>query len=251
MSDEPLRTRTDGERQIAPPLPVEGYLAELDRFIAAHDPFRQDRVIPAIGRGTASREVVQRVALELYHLGKWMTPELALLIANAPDAYAFTMDDSRHYRHWSQTFADETGYLGAPNQLQMRLDLCRRVGLGEEDIRRYTPLPETIAMAFTTLYHVRRSYEEGLALFGYAGARVAGGTGHARTLYEGLERHYGVELRDVAVRSPTRAGQGSEAESLFRLVATTRVVQDRCREAIRNSLLVAEARVRAMNCWVA
>ena len=43
---------------------------------------------------------------------------------------------------------------------------------------------------------------------------------------------------------------GDKAADLFRLVAVTRAVQERCREAIRNYLLVSEARVRAMNRWV-
>jgi hypothetical protein len=51
-------------RESIPALPVDQYLAELDGLIAAHDYFRQDKVIPAIARGTASRDVVQRVALE-------------------------------------------------------------------------------------------------------------------------------------------------------------------------------------------
>ena len=37
------------------------------------------------------------------------------------------------------------------------------------------------------LYYVRRSYEEGLAAFGYARERVAGMSGYAKTLYEGLQ----------------------------------------------------------------
>jgi len=47
-------------------------------------------------------------------------------------------------------------------------------------------------MTFTMLYYIRRSYEEGLQVFGYAGERVAAGSGYAKTLYEGLEKHYGV-----------------------------------------------------------
>lgn len=232
------------------PLPMDAYLAEIDGFIAAHDAFRQDRVIPAIGRGSASREVVQRVALEFYYLGRWMTPDLALLIANAPDAYAFTMEDSQHYRHWAHNFADETGYLDDPNHVQMKVDFCRQLGLRDDDIRGYTPLPDTIAMTFTMLYYVRRSYEEGLAVFGYTGERVAAGSGYARTLYEGLAQHYGVKVRNFEIHATAEANHGARAADLFRLVATTLPVQNRCREAIRNYLLVAEARVRAMNRWV-
>jgi len=234
----------------APPLPVDDYLADLDRLIETHDTFGQDRVIPAIGRGTASREVVQRLALEYYYLGKWMTPEFALLIANAPDGYAFTMDASEHYRHWAHNFADEAGYLSDPNHVQMKVEFCHQLGLTDDDIRRYTPLPETIAMTFTMLYYVRRSYEEGLAVFGYAGERVAAGSGYARTLYQGLHQHYGVTVRNFEVHAHAEPDHGDRAADVFREVAVTRSVQGRCREAIRNYLLVAETRVRAMNRWV-
>jgi pyrroloquinoline quinone (PQQ) biosynthesis protein C len=252
MSDTERSAFRDVVRQPETPLaiPVDDYLAELDQLIAAHNAFKQDKVIPVIGNGTASRETVRRLALEYYYLGRWMTPEFALLIANAPDAYAFTMDASQHYHHWAQNFADEVGYLRDPNHVQMKIEFCRQVGLTDDDIRGYVPLPETIAMTFTMLYYVRRSYEEGLAVFGYAGERVAAGSGYARTLYEGLQRHYGVRVRNFEVHAYAEPDHGARAADVFRLVATTRVVQERCREAIRNYLLVAETRVRAMNRWV-
>src|SRR5258706_13366617 len=96
-------------------LPVDAFLHELDAFIAAHSPYTQNTVVPAIGAGRASLAIVQRYAMELYYLGLWMTPEFPLLIANAPDVDAFTMEDSEHYLHWAQNFADETGYLRDPN----------------------------------------------------------------------------------------------------------------------------------------
>lgn len=237
-------------REAPPPTPVDAYLADLDHLIAAHNAFKQDKVVPAVGRGAASREVVQRLALEFYYLGKWMTPEFALLVANAPDGHAFTMEDSRHYHHWTQNLADEAGYLRDPNHVQMKVDFCHQLGLDDDAIRAYRPLPETVAMTFTMLYYVRRSYEEGLAVFGYAGERVAAGSGYARTLYEGLKTHYGVEVKNFAVHAYAEPDHGDRAADVFRLVAVTRAVQDRCREAIRNYLLVAEARVRAMNRWV-
>ena len=238
------------EREAAPPLPVERYLAELDELIAAHDYFRQDRLTPAIGAGRASRDVVRRLALEYYHLGKWMTPDFAMLIANAPDVHSFTMERSTHYHHWAQNFADETGYLRDPNHVEMKVEWCRQMGLSDDDIRAYTPLPETIAMTCTMLFYVRRSYEEGLAVFGYAGERVAAGSGYARTLYDGLKTHYGITVRNFEVHAYAEPDHGAKASDLFRLVATTRGVQDRCRVAIRNFLLTSECRVRALNRWV-
>ena len=238
------------QREPEPPLPVDDYLAELDHLIAAHDYFKRDRVVPAIGAGRASKEVVQKLALEFYYLGKWMTPEFAVLIANSPDVYAFTMEHSTHYHHWAQNFADETGYLRDPNHVDMKVEFCHQLGLTDDDIRRYVPLPATIAVTCTMLFYIRRSYEEGLAVFGYAGERVAAGSGYARMLYEGLQRHYGVGVRNFEVHAYAEPDHGDKAADLFRLVATTRSVQDRCRDAIRNYLLVAGARVEAMNRWV-
>lgn len=234
----------------APALPVEEYLGQLDALIERHNYFKQDRVVPAIGAGRASREVVKRLALEFYYMGKWMTPEFPVLIANAPDVHAFTMDHSVHYKHWAQNFADEAGYLRDPNHVQMKVEFCRQLGCSDDEIRAYRPMPETIAMVFTMLYSIRRSYEEGLAVFGYAGERVAAGSGYARTLYEGLKQHYGLTVKNFEVHAYAEPDHGMRAADLFRQVAITRSIQERCREAVRNALLVAEARVHAMNHWL-
>jgi hypothetical protein len=55
-------------------LPVDAFLHELDEFIAAHSPYTQNEVVPAIGAGHASLAIVRRYAKELYYLGPWMTP---------------------------------------------------------------------------------------------------------------------------------------------------------------------------------
>ena len=213
------------QRDLAPVEPGDSYLEEFDRLIAARDPSKQDRVTLAIAAGTAPREVVRRVALEAYHAVRWLAPEVALLVANAPDAYAFTIEQTRHYRHWAERFAALAGFSAGPGELGRRLERCRELGLTDDDVRGYAPIPETIAAVFTTLYYIRRSYEEGVAALGYAGARIgAAGTD-----------------ADAARR---------QAAELLRLAALARPAQDRCREAIRNVLLVAEARVRAMNRWL-
>src|SRR5262250_1603641 len=94
-------------------MPVDDYLRDLDRMIA--QTFRtKDESTAAVGNGTASRQFVKTLAKEYYYLGKWMTPEFPIFIANAPDAYALTLDHSEHYAHWSQNFADEAGFLRDP-----------------------------------------------------------------------------------------------------------------------------------------
>src|SRR5262249_10192365 len=136
-------------------LPVDAFLREIDDFIEEHNPYSQNKVIPAIGEGKASHAICQRYAKELYYLGLWMTPEFPLLIANAPDADAFTMDDSEHYAHWAQNFADETGYLRDPNHVLMKVHYTRAMGVSDDELRAYVPMPETIGSVFTLLFYCR------------------------------------------------------------------------------------------------
>jgi pyrroloquinoline quinone (PQQ) biosynthesis protein C len=230
--------------------PIDDYLRELDESIAATMAGVKDRLTPAVGAGKAPRELIRKLALEYYFLGKWMTPEFPILISSAPDTYALKLDRSEHYLHWAQNFADEAGFLGDPNHVDMKVEFCLQVGCTEDDILNYVPLPETIGVVFTHNYYVRRSYEEGLATLGFAGERLAARSGYAKTLYEGLRDHYGYDVRNFKTHAYAEGDHGAKAEELFRKVATTAYVQRRCREAVRNVTLVKRARVVAMNRWV-
>ena len=230
-------------------LPIDDYLQSLDQMIVDICKTR-DQLIPAIAAGTAPREVIRRLAMEFYYLGRWMTPDFAVFIANAPDAFALTMEHSEHYAHWCQNFADEAGFLRDPNHVLMKWEWCQMMGITAEEIEQYQPLPETIAVTFTMLYYVRRSYEEGLAVFGYAGERLAAKSGYAKALYEGLRDRYGLTVRNFEVHAYAEPDHGDKAEALFRKVALTASVQQRCREAIRNTMLVRDARTAALNRWL-
>jgi pyrroloquinoline quinone (PQQ) biosynthesis protein C len=231
-------------------LPVDEFLAELDGFIEAHSPYTQNKVVPAIGAGTASRDVVKRYAMELYYLGLWMTPEFPLLIANAPDADAFSMDDSEHYAHWAQNFADETGYLRDPNHVLMKVEYTRALEIPDEDVRAYVPMPETIGSVYTLLYYCRRSYEEALGALGYARERAAGRSGYAKTLYVGLWKHYGIKVKDLEVHAYAEAEHGDKALELMQRVCTTAPIQQRVRRAVQHTILTNEWRTWALNRWL-
>jgi hypothetical protein len=114
----------------------------------------------------------------------------------------------------------------------------------------YRPIPETIASVFTTLYYIRRSYEEGLATFGYAGERLAARSGYAKALYEGLKNHYGLTVRNFEVHAYAEPDHGDKAAALLRKVVVTPTIQRLCREAVRNVMLVRDARVIALNRWL-
>jgi len=231
-------------------LPADAYLAELDAFIDAHNPYRVNKVIAAIGDGSAPLPVVKRYAKELYYLGLWMTPEFALLVANAPDRYALTLEHSEHYAHWCQNFADETGYLRDPNHVLMKVECCRQLGIGEEELLAYVPMPETVGSIYTLLYYCRRSYEEGLAAFGYARERVAGMSGYAGTVYTGLEKHYGIKARNFEVHAYAETEHGDKALELMRKAVVTADLQRRCRQAVRHTIITNEWRAFAMNRWL-
>ena len=231
-------------------LPADEFLAELDTFIEAHSPYTQNKVVPAIGAGTASLDIVKRYAIELYYLGLWMTPEFPLLIANAPDANAFTMDDSEHYAHWAQNFADETGYLRDPNHVLMKVEYTRALAIPDEEVQAYVPMPETIGSVYTLLYYCRRSYEEALGALGYARERAAGRSGYAKTLYVGLWKHYGIKVKDLEVHAYAEAEHGDKAFELMQRVCITAPVQQRVRRAVQHTILTNEWRTWALNRWL-
>jgi pyrroloquinoline quinone (PQQ) biosynthesis protein C len=231
-------------------LPVGEFLAELDQFITDHSPYSQNKVVPAIGEGRASLDVVKRYAKELYYLGLWMTPEFPLLIANAPDTDAFTLEDSEHYAHWTQNFADETGYLRDPNHVLMKVEYTRAFGIPDEELKAYLPMPETIGSVYTLLYYCRRSYEEALGALGYARERAAGMSGYAKTLYEGLWKHYGVKVKNLEVHAYAETEHGDKALELMHRVCTTAYIQQRVRRAVQHTILTNEWRTHALNRWL-
>jgi pyrroloquinoline quinone (PQQ) biosynthesis protein C len=231
-------------------LPVDEFLAGLDRFIDQHNPYRQNKLIPAIATGKASLDIVKRYAKELYYLGLWMTPEFPLLIATAPDADALTLEDSEHYAHWVQNFADECGYLRDPNHVLMKIEYTRALGIPDEELKAYVPMPETIGSVFAMLYYVRRSYEEGLAAFGYARERVAGMSGYAKALYEGLAKHYDIRVKDLEVHAYAEQEHGDKALELMQRVCITGYVQRRVRQAVEHTILTNEWRTWALNRWL-
>lgn len=238
------------ERGPEPALPVDAFLGELDAFIEAHSPYRQNRVVPAIGAGRASLAVVRRYAKELYYLGLWMTPEFPLLIANAPDVDAPSLEDSEHYLHWAQNFADETGFLRDPNHVLMKVWYTRAFDVPDAELEAYVPMPETIGSVYTLLYYCRRSYEEALGALGYARERAAGMSGYAKTLYEGLATHYGVKVKNLEVHAYAEAEHGDKALELMQRACTTAAVQTRVRRAVEHTILTNEMRTRALNAWL-
>jgi pyrroloquinoline quinone (PQQ) biosynthesis protein C len=124
------------------------------------------------------------------------------------------------------------------------------MGITDEELMTYRALPETIGLVFTSCFYMRRSYEEGLAAFGWAGERFAASTGYAKLMYEGLRDHYGVEVENFKVHAYAEADHGDAADYLLRKVAITAEQQRRIRTAIEHTLVLRNARNVALNRWL-
>src|SRR5262249_57190014 len=82
-------------------------------------------------------------------------------------------------------------------------------------------MPESIGSVFTTLFYMRRSYEEGLAAFGWAGERFAASTNYAIKMYEGMRDHYDIEVENFKVHAYAEEDHGRQADYLLRQVSVT------------------------------
>ena len=144
----------------------------------------------AVADGSLSEEYLQRFAKEYYFLGRWYTSEFGSLVANAPDTDAVSLAASEHFAHWLQNLADETGYTGDANHVDMKIEWAHQLGITDDELDSYVPLPETIGTVFTTpLLHAPllrggpgRLRLGGRALRGVDGVRPEDVRGHARPL---------------------------------------------------------------------
>ena len=165
----------------APAQPVDEFMASLEA-LQAEVATEKNLVWERVADGTLSEELLKRLCKEYYFLGKWYTTEFGSLVSNAPDVDALDLGSSEHFLHWLQNLADETGFAGDRNHVDMKIEWARMLGITDEELLSYRAMPESIGSVFTTLFYMRRSYEEGLAAFGWAGERFAASTGYATPL---------------------------------------------------------------------
>lgn len=229
--------------------PVDEFLSELDEIVGRHQ--RVDNLVhQAIGDGTLALEYVKRLCKEFNYLGRAYSAEFPTLLGNAPTLDALMPESSPHYRHWLQHLAEQTGLIGEVSHQAMRIEWARQLGISDDELLAYEPIPETIGAVRTMLYYVRRSYEEGLAAFAFAGERIASQTQYAKILYEGLRDHYGLEAQNFAVHAQAESETMSQILDLVREVSVTPTAQRRIRQAVLETSVVRGARIRAMNRWL-
>ncbi len=230
-------------------LPVEEFMDDLEA-LQAEVATAKNEVWPRVADGALSEEFLRRLCKEYYFLGKWYTCEFGSLVANVPDVDALQLGTSEHFQHWAQNLADEMGFAGDRNHVDMKVDWARMLNISDDDLMSYRAMPETIGSVFTSLYYMRRSYEEGLAAFGWAGERFAASTNYAKMLYEGMRDHYGIEVENFRVHAYAEEDHGRQADFLLRQVVGSAGQQRRVRRAIEHVLLCRNARTEALNRWL-
>lgn len=230
-------------------LPVDDFMQSLED-LQAEVATARNQVWPRVADGTLSEGLLRRLCLEYYFLGKWYTSEFGSLVANAPDVDALELGTSEHYVHWSQNLADEMGFAGDPNHVDMKVAWARMMGISDRELYEYRPMPESVGSVFTSLFYMRRSYEEGLAAFGWAGERFAASTNYAKMMYEGMRDHYGMEVENFKVHAYAEEDHGRQADYLLRQVSITAGQQRRVRRAVEHVLICRNARTIALNAWL-
>ena len=230
-------------------LPVDEFMASLEALQVELVPVRNE-LWHAVADGTLSIDLVKRLCKEYYFLGKWYTAEFGSLVSNCPDIDALQLDTSEHFIHWCQNLADETGFAGDRNHVDMKVEWAHLMGITDSELMEYRPIPETIGVVFTSCFYMRRSYEEGLAAFGWAGERFAASTGYAKLMYEGLRDHYGVDVENFKVHAYAEADHGDAADYLLRQVAISAAQQRRIRTAIEHVFILRNARNVGLNRWL-
>ena len=229
--------------------PVDEFMAGLEA-LQAEVATEKNLVWERVADGTLSEELLKRLAKEYYFLGKWYTTEFGTLTSFAPDVDALQLGTSQHFLHWLQNLADETGYTGDENHVDMKVAWAHMLGITDDELLSYRAMPESIGSVFTTLYYMRRSYEEGLAAFGWAGERFAASTNYAKMMYEGMREHYGIEVENFKVHAYAEEDHGRVADFLLRQVVQTAGQQRRVRRAIEHVLVCRNARTAALNKWL-
>jgi pyrroloquinoline quinone (PQQ) biosynthesis protein C len=229
--------------------PVDEFMTEL-QTLQTEIATAKNMVWEAVADGSLSEEYLRRLAKEYYFLGRYYTTEFGSIVSNAPDVDDLSLAASEHFAHWLQNLADETGYTGDANHVDMKIEWAHQLGITDDELVAYVAMPETIGTVFTTLYYMRRSYEEGLAAFGWAGERFAASTGYAKKMYEGMREHYGIEVENFRVHAYAEEDHGEQADYLLRKVAVSADQQRRIRRSIQHTFSVRNQRTVALNRWL-
>ncbi len=124
--------RGDGAES-AGELPVDAFMESLEA-LQEEVATAKNEVWPRVADGTLSENLLKRLCKEYYFLGKWYTTEFGSIVSNAPDVDALMLGNSEHFVHWAQNLADEMGFAGDANHVDMKVEWARILEITDEEL---------------------------------------------------------------------------------------------------------------------
>lgn len=220
------------------PLPAEEFLRLVagvrNQHLVKDTPF-----IKALVKGEVSREGLKVYVKEYYQGIQPMIPNIASVIAMAPD----NPDSQRGaFRLMARNFVGEAGYLGFREHYELWKDLGRGLGMTVEEMEGHQPLPTTVAFMGIVGYYCRRTFEEAMGGLGLA-AEGQGDHYYGYAVHDALKEHYGLDDDAVAFFKAHMGEEEEHGENALAIVSdllVTRGQQIRVWKAFANTLLTHE-----------
>lgn len=118
------------------------------------------RLMVAVFKGTASRQVLQGYALEQYAFLKFVVHCIASALGR--------MLERDNFLTLSANFSREVGFYQTPNHVDSFVKFGEALGLTRERMVSHVPLPETLGAMYTLSHFCHRSAAEAVAAFSLA-----------------------------------------------------------------------------------
>ena len=136
-----VRGGTDREAK-----PVEEFMAELEAIQATVCAHAQPRVGARRRRHAVARVPASASARSTTSSASGTRRSSARWWPTRPTPTPLDLEASEHFSHWIQNLADETGYAGDRNHVDMKVEWARMLGISDEELAAYVPMPETLGM---------------------------------------------------------------------------------------------------------
>ncbi len=219
-------------------LPAREFLHECVDFKREHAP--QSHFLRGLAMGKLSEGQLHRWARDFYYYVEPAIPTIAAWLASAP-----TLPDRSVYKLIARNLAGEMGYIKEAEHHDLYLQFCAGLGITREQLLDHLPLASTVGAASTMGYYCRNSFGEGLGAFGLAvEMEVPGRPNGAKVIYNGLQRHYGLDTKTLefwSIHVAAEEEHGENAVAALERCGETRDQQALIRRAFRFSVLAHAA----------
>jgi len=220
------------------------FVDECYAFKREHAP--QSAFMRKLMSGGCSRGELVRWAKDAHYYTEPAVPTIAAWLSQAP-----IVPSREIYKALGRNLAGEMGYIREAEHYQLYLQFLDGLGVSEEEVRAWLPLPSTLGAAAAMGYFCRSSFEEGLGAFGLAvEMQVPGRAAGAQVIYEALRDHYGLDratLEFYEIHVEAEDEHGDNAMKAVEWFAQTAQQQARVRRAFRWSVLAHSAMIEGFD----